>query len=65
MSEWIRVEDQKPPEGPHCLVVLKWSDDDYEVTELDYGVDLALGGRYAKRVTHWMPMPELPKEVKG
>lgn len=27
MSEWIRVEDQKPPEGPHCLVVLKWSDD--------------------------------------
>lgn len=55
----------KPPgyTAKHVLVTLKWAEDDYEVTELDYGEDVAMGGRLAKRVTAWQPLPEPYKDA--
>lgn len=55
----------KPPEGmaKHVLVTLKWDVGDYETTELDYGVDVANGGRFAKYVTAWQPLPKPYKDA--
>ncbi len=55
---WIPITERKPGTANHVLVTLKWEEDDYEVTELDYGVDIACGGRFAKYVIAWMPLPE-------
>lgn len=62
---WIPIEKEKPRGAEHVLVTLRWDEDDYEVTELDYGVDVACGGRFAKYVTAWMPLPEPYKEAKA
>ena len=70
---WIPATEQEPPED-HVLVTLKHSDDDYEVTELDYGVGKAMRDeKYTKimrehaadlisKIIAWMPMPEPYKE---
>lgn len=57
-GEWIDIKLAKPQGADHVLVTLKWDEDDYEVTELDYWVDVRSGGRLARHVTAWMPMPE-------
>ena len=61
---WIPITERKPDTAKHILVTLKWEEDDYEVTELDYGVDVACGSRFAKYVTAWMPLPEPYKEAE-
>ena len=70
---WIPATEQEPPED-HVLVTLKHSDDDYEVTEIDYGVGKAMmDEKYTKimrehaadlilKIIAWMPMPEPYKE---
>lgn len=70
---WIPVTEQEPPED-HVLVTLKHSDDDYEVTELDYGVGKAMmNEKHTKimrehaadvisKIIAWMPIPEPYKE---
>lgn len=55
--KWIPISERTPG-AEHVLVTLKWGEDDFEVTELDYGVDVACGGRFAKYVTAWMPLPK-------
>ena len=63
--DWIPITEQKPPGGEHCIVTLYWENDDwYQVCELDYGVDLVCGGKLAKRVIAWMPLPEPYKKEK-
>ena len=70
---WIPITEQEPPED-HVLVTLKHSNDDYEVTEIDYGVGKALMDEKHSRIMSkqaaelilkiiaWMPMPEPYKE---
>lgn len=70
---WIPVTEQEPPED-HVLLTLKHSDDDYEVTELDYGVGKAMmdekhpkimrehAASVISKIIAWMPMPEPYKE---
>ena len=55
--DWIPIEKEKPRGAEHVLVTLRWDEDDYEVT-------VACGGRFAKYVTAWMPLPEPYKEAK-
>ena len=72
---WISVKDRLPPEkhyGPTpdvgfkcsdvCLVAADICGIDYTVAQ-DWTID-GVWRRYAGYVTHWMPMPEPPKEEK-
>lgn len=61
MNEWIKVSDKLPEENKDVLVYdsevgicIAWLDDE------DW---YALGLNYVD-VTHWMPLPEIPEEVK-
>lgn len=61
-SEWISVEDRLPQEEIRVLVAIK-SERSY--TEID--TDRIINGkwvRWSNDVTHWQPLPELPK-MKG
>ncbi len=65
--EWISVEDRLPEEGhevlgaylledsEHCQSVLLFARGEF-MTEYD--------GEFYGIVTHWMPLPEPPKEAK-
>ena len=65
MSEWIRVEDRLPSEDAYYLVY--WSDN--EISTLDWFIHKSNSGwNYSPSemnnnitVTHWMPLPEPPK----
>ena len=62
MAEWISVKDRLPePEKHYCLVKTTWGAHhiayfDYDENKWfsNYGLTL--------NVTHWMPLPEPPKE---
>ena len=58
-DKWISVEDRMPDEDCKCLVFTKDG-----ITNIDYyyNRENAFGFRSWK-VTHWMPLPEPPKEV--
>ena len=77
MGEWISVEDRLPQERGRYLVMLKTDGDiGYEVHDhliriLHFGSDgWRLPRHYpewihdalTQEVTHWMPLPEPPKE---
>lgn len=53
-SKWIPIEEAAPP-ADHVLVTIKWSEDDYEVAEMDfYNCEV----KFREKVTAWMRMPE-------
>lgn len=80
MAEWISVEDKLPEIGLDVLVYCKAQDADFsdfiEVSvrnlykptpwsdeEPAWGIRfIPFGGAF--EVTHWMPLPEPPKEVQ-
>ena len=74
--EWIPV-DKCEPNKYHVLVTLKWADDDYEVSEIDYGVtkycaiskdpmdNPELNKKLLDHITAWMPLPEPYKQKEG
>ena len=60
MSEWISVKERVPEEKTRVLVYVPRS-----YTEID--TDRILDRRWVRwngHVTHWMPLPEPPKEGK-
>ena len=68
MGKWISVDDRLPPEKGEYIVAYHpcyWKDVDWKKTEV--GIDCFMGKtswarRKFQRVTHWMPLPEPPKE---
>jgi len=67
MTEWISVKDKLPEEDE--MMILFYSTEggvcsgNYEVEEeVYYSLDYIGGAGYRKSVTHWMPLPEPPKE---
>lgn len=73
--KWIKLEDEKPPVGLPVLVVKQWLDAEYGPQgynpdksywstpriEVDrYYPDFYWSG--GGKVTHWMPLPTLPKQ---
>ena len=57
VQEWISVDDRLPDKPMKCLVYTKRGEcGGYEITYYNQGFNL----QYSN-VTHWMPMPELPK----
>ena len=68
VQEWISVDDRQPNnKGCYLLTVKHWFDGEPVVREACWnGKDwFSCDDRRYKitsRVTHWMPLPELPKE---
>lgn len=64
MSEWISIEDRLPNNDNVVLVINK-----HRVTIARYFGNESWSGRQGKEhrlstITHWMPLPEPPKEEK-
>ena len=62
--EWIRIEEEKPPIGMYMIVT-----DGCRVGECIAAPkdDFVICNQYGdivpwKKITHWMPLPEPPKE---
>ena len=55
---WTPITEKEPDTADHVLVTLKHGEDDYEVCELDYGVDKACGGWLWRRVIAWSRKPK-------
>lgn len=53
-GEWISVEDRLPERGMRCLVCRKNGVTEYRWIEIIYYSE-------DKNITHWQPLPELPK----
>lgn len=75
MSEWISVEDRSPEEhkvvdawnGDERLTNVEYYDNSFFSAEQQWDVDDCGFGRFSNTfleegVTHWMPLPEPPKE---
>ena len=67
VQEWIPVEDRLPEEKVNCIVHYRHAycdDDDYWAIGICFydGEKFQINPAY--KVTHWMPMPEPPKEVE-
>ena len=67
MSEWISVEERLPETASEYLVVYHPCHWDAVSEKVCVGIDTFRGKTaWAKkkyqRVTHWMPLPEPPKE---
>ena len=66
MDEWINVKDELPKPKTNCLAhyVHSYSNDDgyYAIGVIFYD-----GQKFncfdAYKVTHWMPLPEPPKDI--
>lgn len=58
--EWISVKDHLPNNGGHYLVVADWMGV-IEKAEFD-GKSNWYIHNHMFDVTHWMPLPELPKD---
>lgn len=63
---WISVKDKLPPYGQQVIVCRPYGKDCLKVEQgcRDLGDWWRVYGTRTKRVTHWMPLPEPPKEVR-
>lgn len=63
-NDWISVKDRLPLEGEKVITYLK----DYDEFKIDYlilfpePIWACVLEREQNIVTHWMPLPELPKD---
>ena len=66
MSEWIPVTKQMPPEGKYVLVYGKELHPNSYSSQIEvsrvYDVNYWSGFGRTGKITHWMPLPEPPKE---
>lgn len=66
MSEWIPITEQMPPEGKYVLVYGKGLYPNPNAAQI--AVSEVYDGNYWSgfgrtwKITHWMPLPEPPKE---
>lgn len=65
VQEWISVKDRLPEEKVNCIVHYKHSycdNDDYWAIGICFYDGEKFKIDWAYKVTHWMPLPEPPKE---
>ena len=67
VAGWISVKDKLPPYGQPVIVCRPYSKDQLKVEQgcRDLGDWWKVYGTRTKRVTHWMPLPQPPKEVSS
>jgi hypothetical protein len=63
--EWISVKDKSPEEG---VTVLTWDGSYIRTAEILYKIEKSItwldGGVCFEHVSHWMELPEPPKEAE-
>lgn len=57
-NEWISVKDRLPDEDTRVLVYIKGTYTFFDTDRILYGKWV----RWNASVTHWMPLPEPPKD---
>lgn len=65
VQEWISVKDRLPEEKVNCIVHYKHAyceNDDYWAIGICFYDGKKFQIDWAYKVTHWMPLPEPPKE---
>ena len=64
VSGWVSVKDRLPEHGKRYLIYATSGDNkNGHITTAAFSGHFALSGRCAYwKVTHWMPLPELPEE---
>ena len=65
IPKWIPVTERLPDTCNPVLICLHWGLDDYEITVGEYWGNSKGSpgwGIFDPYVTHWMPLPEPPKE---
>ena len=68
--KWISVEDRLPEEIGPCLISYSVTGaDNFPMGTIGWSFfnsakKFAVQNGYAKDVTHWMPLPEPPKEIE-
>ncbi len=65
VQEWISVKDRLPEEKVNCIVHYKHAycdNDDYWAIGICFYDGEKFQMHWAYKVTHWMPLPEPPKE---
>lgn len=64
VGKWISVKDRLPDKSVKTLVAAKEYGGNYQITvSLFTGHYFSMTGRRAHwKITHWMPLPEPPKE---
>lgn len=67
-SEWIVFDDELPPHDQDVLMInsvgtmrVGYISDCIEYTRLKFGSESRAMEHWKFKVTHWMPLPELPK----
>ena len=59
---WISVKERLPERGTRVIVIAK-SNGEKHITIATFGKGFQMTGRRAYwRITHWMSLPDLPKE---
>ena len=64
VQEWVSVKERRPQEKVNCIVHYKHAycdNDDYWAIGMCFYDGEKFQFDPAYKVTHWMPMPELPK----
>lgn len=66
-NSWISVQDKLPPLGQPVIVYREyaWGEAKVEQGCRDLGGWWRVYGTRTKRITHWMPLPQPPKEVSS
>lgn len=64
--EWISVKDKMPNDGCDVIIAFKWRGGQSNWSEIGRYDELKdewyNGDGNLREVTHWMPLPEPPKE---
>lgn len=65
VQEWISVEDELPEKWRYVLALNEYDEESLEpcVAYIDDKGWIA-GGIVGCKITHWIPLPELPKQKK-
>ena len=65
VQEWISVKDRLPEVGKKVLVYCKENKNDYEIGAYsDTYRGFFVRQTWYENITHWMPLPPAPEDVK-
>jgi len=67
MSEWISVEDRLPEQGDYSVFAAFDNGSVEPVSSYNFPTDMVhvedwLRDKVTPKITHWMPLPEPPKD---